>query len=98
MAVTQTTTPYIIMGAQADVLTGNYKVSHIRWYNKAAIAGDDLTITDADGNVVLQDVADAENFTRTYIIMAAITNLTLSVLDRGTVFVYLAPKNRPIFS
>jgi len=68
MAVTQASTPVIKCSAQADVIddtkvpNGIVDVNYAYWKSKTASAGDDLLISDGDGNTLFEDVADGANF------------------------------------
>ena len=72
---------------EGDVLSGTFFVEWIEWLNKSAIAGDDLLVVDDGDNDIQAGVADATNFQQLYPVLGYYTDPTLSVLDRGTVYI-----------
>ena len=91
MGVTQATKPYIKVAVQGDIITGKHRYLYLQWYNKAGGAGEDLLVVDADGDTVWQEVTDGENYSKDHLLKCEITDLTVSVLDSGTLYAFLVP-------
>lgn len=81
--------PTIRMDAPADAVAEPLYVNVIQWLSASAVAGDLLTIVDADGYVVCKGVADGPNLERFYPIYHQCQGLRVQSLGSGEVLVYL---------
>jgi hypothetical protein len=72
--------------AAGDATTGKYLVMMLLW-NGSSTAGDDLTVKDGDGNVVLQVKSDGSQFIPISYPFGKrpINGVETDVLDSGTV-------------
>lgn len=89
MAVTQAQTNVIKMGAAADAITGFYRVNFLYWHSKAAVAGNDLLVSDAAGNELWSDTADAARYKNFCPIKNQVNGITVTTMTTGELFVYL---------
>lgn len=70
---------------QGDTLPGGALIGYIRWIGGSS--GDDLTIS-SNGVDIFTSKADANNFIDVHPLFQPVRDLTLTVLDGGTVYVY----------
>jgi len=97
MPVTQASTPVIKCSAETDVIDstkvpgGITDVNYCMWVSKDAIAGDDLLVSDGDGNTLIEDVADGAYFSKIYVLKHPIKDLTITTMDSGTFYVVKEP-------
>jgi len=99
MAVTQYHTPVVKFAAEgdalSDVLTNSaIDTSYFAWVSKGANAGDDLLVSDADGNTIIEDVADGAYFSKIYVIKAQFNDIVITTLDSGTFYAIRKPPDR----
>ena len=98
MGVTQGSTPVVKCGAEADVISSVYvpngivDVAYLLWVSKTAIAGDDLLVSDGDGNEIWPDIADGANYTKLFVLKHPVKDLTVTVMDSGALYVIKAPQ------
>ena len=89
MAVTQANFIVIKMGAALDAITGLYKVNFLYWHSKVAAADHDLLVSDAAGNELWSDTADAARYKNFCPIKNVINGITVTTMDSGELYVYL---------
>ena len=87
MAAIQTDKPIIKMTAATDSISGLVAITSIRWVSKTATAGDDLLIVDAEGDTILEAIADGANFEREYLVVGRWDTPEVSVIDSGAIYV-----------
>jgi len=68
-------------------------VEYLHWVSKGATVGDDLLVSDGAGNVIWEDVADVINFSRIHVLKHPVNDLTVTVMDSGTLYVIKAPSD-----
>lgn len=73
--------------AASDEVTGQFRVTTIRWVN-GSTADHQCIVTDSDDNVVFDSVADGPNFIDIHPIFRQMNGIKISTLDSGNVFVY----------
>lgn len=71
-----------------DEVEGRFQVGMIRWSNGNA-ADDECEITDKDGNVYFNSIADGPNFIDLHPLFKQMNGIIVSILSSGTVFIYL---------
>lgn len=96
MAVTQYTTPVIKMAAQGDAISDVLAdpivpVNYAMWVSKGATAGDDLLISDGDGNTIIEDVADGAYFSKIYVLKHPFNDVVVTTMDSGTFYLVKEP-------
>lgn len=91
MAVTQLDTPVIKMAAESDALTGLVvDVNYLHWVSKGAIAGDDLLVSDVNGDIIWEEVADGANYSKLFVLKHPVNGLVVTTMDSGTLYVIKA--------
>ncbi len=88
---TQKDKPYVKLSAAGDIYTGTIRILYARWVSETASAGDNLLVVDGDGDTVIDDVADGANYTQDYLLKSEITNLTITTMGSGALYLYRSP-------
>lgn len=96
MAMTPTDGQFGVVGmtAGSDELAGDVYVNFLYWVSKGASAGDDLSITDSDDNVLWVDSADAANYSAVYPLKMKCNGVKVGTIDSGTLYVVKASADR----
>jgi len=71
--------------AQSDVLPGSHFVKYWRWVD--AGSGDDLVVSDADGNEIAVSKANTDNYCETIPYLEQVKDAVVTTLDAGTLYV-----------
>jgi len=87
MAISQEDKAIIKMTSAGDAITGHAFVLSLYWVSKSAVAGDDLLVSDEDGDTIWEAVADGTNFSQVFPVLRRIKGLTLTTRDSGTLYV-----------
>ena len=99
MGVTQGSTPVIKCATQGDIINSTYvpggivDANYLLWVSKAAVAGDDLLVSDGAGNEIWPDIADGANYTKLFVLKHPIKDLTVTTMDSGALYVIKAPSD-----
>jgi len=88
MAVTQENFIVTVMSATADAITGPIKVNFLLWHSKVAAADHDLLVSDADGNVLWSDTADAARYKNFCPLKNQVNGITVTTMDSGELYIY----------
>jgi hypothetical protein len=75
------------MTAAADVLTGTYYITRIQWIAASSTDNDSLVLTNIDGDIIMESVADAATYTDTLYVEQWVTNLTATTMASGYIIV-----------
>jgi len=98
MANNVSQTPYILDTVANNIVTGTIFIGKLRWVG-ATTAGHACTIKDGAGNVIWTSLASGVNYVETdtypqshFLVCqgTSTTGLSISVLQSGIVYVYLA--------
>ncbi|HXK36989.1 MAG TPA: hypothetical protein VJ553_05410 [Candidatus Paceibacterota bacterium] len=82
----------ICMDAVADALTNEVYVKHLRWVG-ATTAGHQLIVSDVDGNVMWESVADGQYMIDVHPFYRSIKGITVTTMGSGKLYVYCASWN-----
>lgn len=74
--------------AAVSIFSGKVFVRHIYWFDPAA-AAHLCTITDGDGNPILELRAEADDISQFYTLDMHFDGISISDMDSGTLFIYI---------
>lgn len=88
MAITGVGRGRIKFDAQGDLLSGKFKVKHLRWVAIDGVAGDVLTIEDEDGFPLFPSVCDGANFIDIIPLYRWVDGIRIVSMPHGFLFAY----------
>ena len=71
------------------ITTDKIRVKSLRWYAKAASAGDDIQVEDNNGEIIWISVASGANYTEAELLESDCDGFELAVIDAGILYVRL---------
>jgi hypothetical protein len=76
--------------AVGDKLEGTFKIDRITWISETSTDGDNLVLTDFQGDIVVETVADTTTYTETFYTEGLwVTDLTVTTMDTGYIIVMI---------
>jgi hypothetical protein len=85
--------PAMSTTTQGDTFAGPLCCVGFYWHSKGASAGDDLLISDGDGDAIWADSATGANYSNYFPFYNTVDTLTVTTLDSGTFTIIRAPLN-----